>query len=47
MIGPSAERGRTEPGWTFLVFRCGHVVQHEAPRNLASVLLGAMTMNPA
>lgn len=44
MIGPSAERARTEPGWTFHEFRCGHIVQHEAPRELANVLLEAMNM---
>jgi pimeloyl-ACP methyl ester carboxylesterase len=47
MIGPSAERARTEAGWTFHEFRCGHIVQHDAPRELASVLLDAMTMEPA
>jgi len=46
MIGPSAERARNEPGWTFHEFRCGHIVQHEAPRELAHVLLGAMTIEP-
>jgi pimeloyl-ACP methyl ester carboxylesterase len=27
MIGPSAERTRTEPGWTFHELQCGHIVQ--------------------
>jgi hypothetical protein len=47
MIGPSAERARTEPGWAFHEFACGHSVQHEAPRELAAVLLGAVGMEPA
>jgi pimeloyl-ACP methyl ester carboxylesterase len=47
MIGPSAERARTEPGWTFHEFRCGHIVQHEAPHELASVLLGVINAEPA
>jgi pimeloyl-ACP methyl ester carboxylesterase len=47
MIGPSAERARTEPGWTFHEFRCGHIVQREAPRELATVLLGARSSEPA
>jgi pimeloyl-ACP methyl ester carboxylesterase len=46
MIGPSAERARTEPGWTFHEFACGHIVQHEAPRELAAVLLQAMATQP-
>ena len=46
MIGPSAERARTEPGWTFHEFRCGHIVQHEAPHELANVLLGATDAEP-
>jgi pimeloyl-ACP methyl ester carboxylesterase len=46
MIGPSAERARTEPGWTFHEFRCGHIVQHEAPHEPANVLLGATDAEP-
>jgi pimeloyl-ACP methyl ester carboxylesterase len=42
MIGPSAERARIETGWAFHEFRCGHIVQHESPRELASVLLATM-----
>ena len=42
MIGPSAERARTEPGWAFHEFKCGHIVQNEAPRELAAVFLGAV-----
>ena len=44
MIGPSAERAGTEPGWAFHEFPCGHLVQREAPRELAAVLLGAMAV---
>jgi pimeloyl-ACP methyl ester carboxylesterase len=42
MIGPSADRARNDPTWRFHEFACGHAVQHEAPRELAAVLLGAM-----
>src|SRR5918911_560691 len=47
MIGPSAERARTEPGWAFHEFACGHLVQNEMPKELAAVLLGAMDREPA
>ena len=47
MIGPSAARARTEPGWTFHEFACGHGVQREAPRELAAVLLAAVEHPPA
>ena len=42
MIGPSAERARNEPGWAFHEFACGHIIQREAPRQLADVLLAAV-----
>lgn len=42
MIGPSAERARTEPGWIYHELLCGHMVQNEMPRELADVLLAAM-----
>jgi pimeloyl-ACP methyl ester carboxylesterase len=42
MIGPSAERARNDPAWRFHEFKCGHIVQHEAPRELADVLLGTV-----
>jgi pimeloyl-ACP methyl ester carboxylesterase len=47
MIGPSAERARTEPGWAFHDFECGHIVQNEMPRELATVLLGVTDAEPA
>jgi pimeloyl-ACP methyl ester carboxylesterase len=39
MIGLSAERARNDPAWRFHEFACGHVIQQEAPRELAQVLL--------
>ena len=47
MIGPCADRARNDPTWRFHEFACGHAVQHEAPRELAAVLLGAMDTGPA
>jgi hypothetical protein len=42
MIGPSAERARTEPGWCYRELACGHIVQHEKPGELVDVLLGTV-----
>jgi pimeloyl-ACP methyl ester carboxylesterase len=47
MIGLSAERARTAPGWDFHEFKCGHIVQNEMPGELAAVLLAAMRTEPA
>jgi pimeloyl-ACP methyl ester carboxylesterase len=41
MIGLSAERARTEPGWRYHELACGHIVQNEMPNELVAILLEA------